>query len=364
MIGAETMAHTNSVNTQQLVNTATLCSLQVLESNLSKEADTAQIESKIKDALSKALEEQEERNHILRKLQLTELEILKDFDKVCRKHNLRYYIVGGTLIGAVRHGGFIPWDDDIDVSMPRKDYNKLCAVAKEEFSDKYFLQTRKTEKSCYFYYAKLRKNGTYFGEDKFEHMPMHKGIFIDIFPLDNIPKCKLLQKLYFRTFGLLTGFICSKEKTTEYLYKNMSLPFIVFSRVVQCITPKFIFKGLRNLVGKLSNTFSSNTYLASISGFHGYPVEIAPEKWWGEGCDIEFEGLNVRAPSDYKSLLTHMFGNYMELPPEEERINHNVETDKINFEGVSAEAYKPKIKRKRSHRYYPCNYSVYPVKEK
>lgn len=358
------MAHTDNLNTSELIKTATTCSLQVLSKALTQDADKSEIETKIKTSLENAVKEQEEKNRILRKLQLTELEILRELDRVCRKHNLRYYIVGGTLIGAVRHKGFIPWDDDIDVSMPRKDFNKLCKIAKEEFSGDYFLQTRKTDKKCYFYYAKLRKSGTYFGEDKFEHTPIHKGIFMDIFPLDHIPECKLLQKLYFRLFSCLTGFICSKEKTTEFLYKNMSLPFIVTFRLIQCILPKCFFLGLRNLLGKISNTFSSKKNLASLSGFHGYPMEIAPEKWWGDGCDIEFEGLAVRAPSEYKTLLSHMFGDFMELPPEEERINHNVEPDKIIFEGVNPEDYKPKIKRKRSHRYYGCDYDVYPIKNK
>ncbi len=358
------MAHTDNLNTNNLVNTAAKCSLEALSALLPEDADNKAFESSLKANLTQALAEQEERNRILRKLQLTELEILRELDRVCRKHNLRYYIVGGTLIGAVRHKGFIPWDDDIDVSMPRKDFDKLCKVAKEEFADDFFLQTRKTDKNCYFYYAKLRKNGTYFGEDKFEHTKLHKGIFMDIFPLDYIPENTALQKLFFRGFSMLTGFICSKEKTTEFLYKNMSLPFIVTFRLLQCILPKCLLLGMRNLIGKLSNILSKKKLLASLSGFHGYPMEIAPEKWWGEGCDIEFEGLTVRAPSQYHTLLTHMFGDYMQLPPEEERINHSVEPEKIIFEGVTHDDYKPKIKRKRSHRYYSCDYDIVPIENK
>ncbi len=352
------MAETIKFNSENFINTATQCSLDLLTKN----ADAETFESALKENLAKALKEQEEKDCVLRKLQLTELEILKELDRVCRKHNLRYYVVGGTLIGAVRHKGFIPWDDDIDVSMPRKDFNKLCKIAKEEFGENYFLQTQKTEKDCYFYYAKLRKNGTYFGEDKFEHTNLHKGIFMDIFPLDYIPECKILQKIFFRGFSCLTGFICSKEKTTEFLYKNMSLPFIVTFRLMQCILPKWLLLSLRNLLGKLSCALSKKRSLASLSGFHGYPMEIAPEKWWGDGCDVEFEGLTVRAPSEYHTLLTHMFGDYMQLPPEEERINHNVEPEKIIFEGITAEDYKPKIIRKRSHRYYSCDYDIYPTK--
>lgn len=298
---------------------------------------------------------------VLRKLQLTELEILREFDRVCKKHNLRYYLVGGTLIGAVRHKGFIPWDDDIDVSMPREDFDKLCSVAKEDFGGSYFLQSSKTEKNCYFYYAKLRKNGTCFPEKKFEHTPMHKGIFMDIFPLDYIPEKKVVQKLLFKGFSCLSGFICSKEKTSEYLYKDTNLPFFILLRFLQSIAPKRLILSMRNLLAKLSSAFSSKKLLASFSGFHGYPMEIAPAKWWGDGCDVEFEGYTFKAPSEYHTLLTHMFSDYMKLPPEEERVNHSVDENKVIFEGATLEDYKPKVKRKRNRRNSETEYTDYPI---
>lgn len=321
------------------------------------------IKERFRSKLTDKVNEETNRQNTLRQLQLAELEILRELDRVCRKHGLRYYIVGGTLIGAVRHKCFIPWDDDIDVSMPRADFDKLLEVAPSEFSDKLFLQNQKTEKGCYFYYAKLRLNGTYFGEDKFEHINMHKGIFIDVFPLDYIPSQTALQKFIFRGFSCLTGFICSKEKTSEFLYKNMSLPFIVSFRLLQCLLPKCLLKSMRKTLGKISNALSDKKLLASLSGFHGYPMEIAPTEWWGDGCDIEFEGYTFKAPSQYDTLLTHMFGDYMELPPVEARVNHTVESDKIIFCGVTDDDYKPKIKRKRSHRYYGCDYDIYPIEK-
>jgi len=285
-----------------------------------------------------------ESNLKLRKLQNTELEILTELDKVCRKHNLRYYIVGGTLIGAVRTGGFIPWDDDIDVSMPRTDFDKLISL-KDEFSNGFFLQTHKTEKECCFFYAKLRKNGTYFGEEKFEHTGIHKGIFMDIFPLDYISDKAPVQKLCFKFFGLINAFICSKEKTNNFLYENRSLPFVITFRLIQCILPLPLLYGLRNLTAKLTNALSNKRLVASLGGFHGYPKEISPFDWWAEGTDIDFEGKTVRAPKEYKTLLSHMFGDYMQLPPEDERINHTVADENIIFEGVTADDYKPKLKK-------------------
>lgn len=316
----------------------------------------------IEENLTDAILKKQESDIKLRRLQETELSILAELDRVCRKHNLRYYIVGGTLIGATRTGGFIPWDDDIDVSMPREDFDKLLSL-KDEFSDEFFLQSHKTEKECYFFYAKLRKNGTYFGEDKFEHTGIHKGIFMDIFPLDYISDKSIIQKLCFKSFGVINAFICSKKLTSEFLYKNMSLPFIVTFRLIQCILPLPLLYGMRTLVAKLSKAFSNKRLVASLAGFHGYPKEIAPFEWWAEGTDIEFEGKTVRAPKEYKTLLNHMFGNFMELPPVEERVNHTVAEENIIFEGVSKEDYKPKFKRKRSHRYYGVDYDIIPLEK-
>ncbi|MGN0453045.1 MAG: phosphorylcholine transferase LicD [Ruminococcus sp.] len=358
------MSQTHSINTRAFVDTAVSCATEAVLSAAQGDISQSEFEAELKEKLTAELNHEKNNQETLRKLQLTELEILKKLDSVCRKHNLRYYLVGGTLIGAIRHKGFIPWDDDIDVSMPREDFNKLLKLGKEEFGDGFFLQHQSTEKGCYFYYAKLRKEGTYFGEDKFEHTSIHKGIFMDIFPLDYIPDKGFLQKFFFKGFSCLTGFICSKEKTTEFLYKNMSLPFIVSFRLLQCILPKAFLKALRNLLGKCSNALSGKKLLASLSGFHGYPVEMSPADWWGDGCDVEFEGCTFRAPSEYHTLLTHMFGDYMTLPPVEERVNHTVRSDKILFEGCTADDYKPKIIRKRSHRYYSTDYDIHPIQSK
>lgn len=287
-------------------------------------------------------------NSILRKLQLEELSILTELDRVCRKYGLRYYVVGGTLIGSVRHKGFIPWDDDIDVSMPRKDFKKLSEIAKTEFSENYFFQTHKTERKCSFHYAKLRKNGTYFGEEKFEHQAFHKGLFIDIFPLDYIPENKILQKLLFKGFGLFSGLISSKNKSDEYLFKERSGISLVILKILRFITPEFLLQAYRNLLVFISNLLSNKKLLASFSGFHGYPKEISPESWWAEGTDLSFEGKTVRAPKEYETLLTHMFGDFMVLPPKEERINHNVDPKRIILQGATKEDYKPKIKKKRT----------------
>ncbi len=360
------MADINNANVDTLVDIASKTAVSVISAALDENCNEHQLRELLEAEMAVTIKEQIEQKKLLRQLQLAELDILIDVDKVCRKHNLRYYVVGGTLIGAVRHKGFIPWDDDIDISMPRPDFDKLMKIAKDELPEDLFVQTKGTDKGCYFYYAKVRRTGTYFGENKFEHTTLHKGIFIDIFPLDYVPDSPLLQKFFFKVFTCLIGMICSKSKTGEPLYKTSKMPFIWFFRIVQAILPKSFMLWLRVVLGKLANAMSKKNYLASLSGFHGFPQEVAPAEWWGDGVDIEFEGRTFRAPSQYHTLLTHMFGDYMELPPVNKRVCHSVDKEKIIFSGCTMEDYQPKIRRKHSHNYSVSGYIVeelYPEPE-
>ena len=118
----------------------------------------------------------------LRKLQLTEIEVLDEIVRICKKHKLQYFLLAGTCLGAVRHSGFIPWDDDIDIGMPREDYEKFLNIALDELDEKYFLQYYKTDENYYLGFAKVRKNNTSFITKGFEKKKGHQGFFVDIFP--------------------------------------------------------------------------------------------------------------------------------------------------------------------------------------
>ena len=132
---------------------------------------------------------------VLRQLQLVELEMLIEVDRICRKCNLRYNIIGGTLLGAVRHGGFIPWDDDADLVMFRDDYEKFREACKEELDkDRFYFQDMETTAGYRWGYGKLRRKKTVFVREHQEHMPYEQGVFIDIMPLDNVPDSYLGRK--------------------------------------------------------------------------------------------------------------------------------------------------------------------------
>src|SRR5699024_2273587 len=153
----------------------------------------------------------------LRKLQKEQMILLKEFDRICRKHNIAYYLHAGTLLGAVRHGGFIPWDDDIDLSMFRNDYNKLKSIMEKEIDmKKFFFQNQETDQHYNWVFERLRLNNTVYKRVGQEHLKCHNGIFIDIFPLDNISEnkfkqfftiniCKFFKKVLWSSVGIKQG---------------------------------------------------------------------------------------------------------------------------------------------------------------
>ena len=147
----------------------------------------------------------------LRKMQLLELKILKEVKRICEKHNIPYFLIAGSLIGAVRHKGFIPWDDDIDIGMLRDDYERFLDVCKTDLGSEYFLQTPETEKGNADYgIAHIRLNGTSMVQEFRKNTTTHNGFTIDIFPYDNLPENKFFCFLYAKAFPLLKR-ICAKR---------------------------------------------------------------------------------------------------------------------------------------------------------
>jgi len=255
-------------------------------------------------------------------LQLAEIEILNELAAICAKHQLKYYLTAGTLLGAVRHQGFVPWDDDIDVVMPRCDFDKLKKICRQELSKDYFYQDRCTDKNYPFYFAKLRKNNTEVCEENLLNVQMHKGIYIDIFPLDKCPKGKVLGKLFFKVIELFYCAIMARVNNSFVCgYKKKYMRFL-FS-ILRCL-PKKILDILRELVRILFGTFSASGCLCTVGGSHGYPRETYQLEWFAESVVLEFEGRQYPAPVGWHELLTNMYGDYMQPPDELEKTGHFV----------------------------------------
>ncbi len=138
-------------------------------------------------------------------------EILEEIVRICDKHNIPYFVIGGTAIGALSEKAILPWDDDIDIGMKREDYNKFLQIASQELREPYFLSWIHTDPHSPYYFAKVKKNNTLFVEEMFKDVPMHQGIFVDIFPFDRIPNNKLLRKIQYEAVNFLKCCLMGKE---------------------------------------------------------------------------------------------------------------------------------------------------------
>ena len=268
----------------------------------------------------------------LRRLQLIELELLKAVIAVCDELNLKYYVLGGTMLGAVRHKGFIPWDDDIDVGMPRADYEKFLEKAPELLPGRFFLQSYRADEEYYANIAKLRCVDTTFVERPSRELRICHGVFIDVFPLDNYPSSgisKLWYKIRNKALSARIGKAFIWDKNPNMLKELLKQPlFIIWPDVKQAVAAR----------ERLFASFPYNGMIANYCGQWG-EKEIVPAEWYGEGCDLEFEGLTVKAPKEYHKWLTQVYGNYMQLPSEKDRVGHH-DTAIFDLDKPYTEYYK------------------------
>lgn len=246
------------------------------------------------------------------RLKAIELDILKAFIDVCKKNSLNYYLLGGSCLGAVRHHGIIPWDDDIDVGLLRADYNKFMEVGQKHLPEQYFLQNYRTDPEYYVNFAKIRDSKTTFIESSLKNLHINHGVYIDVFPLDYFPEN---NSMIFRAKDLLLKSRVSVEYEADFSFKMKTLQVI----------SKILCPSVNRAVEKrdiLMQSVSHSNTIANICGAWR-EKEITPKEWFGDGVEVEFEDLLVKIPQNYKDYLTRLYGDYMTPPPLEKRIGHH-----------------------------------------
>jgi lipopolysaccharide cholinephosphotransferase len=247
-------------------------------------------------------------------LHRVELEIMDEIARVCNKNNLRYCITAGTLLGAVRHGGFIPWDDDADIVMPREDYIKFCSISKKEMKPEFFVDAFYTENNCFRLFGKVRKRNTIFlQEDVGEpRCDLHNEIWIDIFPLDNADSSIEIMEKKKRILGKLKNILVIKM--TKVNTRR-------FKRIASSLCPTRLIQLLINMI-MMSGSKKSDCYINYGSQYSVQKQTIKKDVYF-PATQIKFEDRVYAAPAQVETLLTKLYGrDYMQIPPEEKRRTH------------------------------------------
>lgn len=258
----------------------------------------------------------------LQKMKELETAMLKAFVEVCGRLSLRYYLVGGTLLGAVRHQGFIPWDDDIDVAMPREDYDIFLREGQQYLPEYMFIQCLATEPAYGANFAKIRDLRTTFVEYSVRKFPIRHSVFIDVFPLDFYPDAPAqqkkmdLQQQIFKRRGRAAVEIPAPARHS--LIVELGLTAVAALTVLRYPS----FRKALLCREDLHKSVKTGEKWANYCGAWG-KKEIMPAEWFGLGSKLTFEGMEVTGPACPHEYLTHLYGDYMQLPPVEKRVGHH-----------------------------------------
>ena len=257
----------------------------------------------------------------MNELQSEILNIFKSIKTICDKNNIRYYAFGGTCIGAVRHGGLIPWDDDLDIVMPDKDYLRFIEIAPQLLPDGLELLTPDSNPAYNNLFIKVHNINTTFVESQEARYPQcYKGVFVDIMPLGGIPANLVARRKHIQRLELLMRLNHKRRSYFSFSNRmNHRISWILLSPL-KVISPYRIWskKWLKQFSKYL---FDSSPFTGHL--WRGIITEnlIFPSIWFEDFVELPFEDTMIRCPKEYDAYLTHEFGKYMEYPPEEKRVS-------------------------------------------
>ncbi|MCQ2211191.1 MAG: LicD family protein [Paludibacteraceae bacterium] len=268
----------------------------------------------------------------IRKVQLVQLQILQDFMDFCDERGLRYFMAGGALIGVLRHKGFIPWDDDIDLSMPRKDYDKFISL-QNEYPKGYSLTNHDTDASWQFNFAQF-VDETSDIIVRLNEEPRSCKIWIDIFPEDGLPNNKIHRWFHVKRIMLYRYWIQVANLRTQVDTHKVGRPWYE-KAVIKALhyIPLGGFVNVDRTLKRMEQSlrkydYDESAFVGSMLGKYR-EKEVVPREWWGDGAMLDFETVKVRCPQEYDQLLTHIYGDYMKMPPEDKRVGHDIEILKL-----------------------------------
>lgn len=265
----------------------------------------------------------------LKKLHSLELIIAKEIKRICDIENIDYFLAFGSLLGAVRHKGFIPWDDDMDIGMTRENYEKFLAVFnKHTDKNKFYLEDWSTEKDYPLAFAKVKLNNTVFMENSIKGTCVHKGIYVDVFPFDicnENEKIRNMKKSVFDILAKLLKFKMGYRPTNPN--DNLQLIIRNIMKVCGIIVPKRLIKGLMKSI-ELSSKNGESSLIWCI--YSVYKNDVFDKDCLNEYTMLRFEDTEFSVPKDYDRVLRASYNNYNELPPENKRKLRHF-PDKIDF---------------------------------
>ncbi len=262
-------------------------------------------------------------------IQKTVLESFRQFVRVCNKLNLKYYLVNGSALGAIKYEGFIPWDDDLDVAMPREDYVIFLRKAQQLLPDNLFVQNYMTDSRFPFIYSKIRNTETTFIEKSVSHLEMNHGIYMDIFPIDSYREPSKITKIKTKLLFWWAFSSLDDQSKARIRIRNLVMRFFGFN--------KSTHKAIAKIERMISATDKTSLYLCNYGDRQGKGKIL--REWYGDGFKARFEGVEVTVPERYDEYLTFKYGNWREDPSEKDRKSHH----KANICDVNT-SYKEYIK--------------------
>ena len=274
----------------------------------------------------------------LRALQMTELELLEEVDRICKKRGIRYAVIAGTMLGAVRHGGFIPWDDDADVAMTRREYLRFRRACETDLDkSRFYFQDHEVTPGYRWGYGKLRRKDSLFLREHQEHMPYKQGVFIDIFPLDEVPETQLKRTVWNAECFAVRKFLWARVGKVADRSALMRGVYTLMDRVPE-----------RTVLGWLNGLIARSERLEAHLDKRDRRHSGSPERWvrilmfptpnraygykrrwYMTTAPVTFEGVEFEGVTDADGYLSFKFGDYMSLPPAGQRKVHPVSAIKL-----------------------------------